>query len=76
MSKAECEGEELGDHSEPVVFEKDKGGIYNWFDLRDQGERGIWDWLVEGVTIFVTGGEEEAIGEVLKRLDFGCDSWV
>lgn len=41
MSKAECEGEELGDHSEPVVFEKDKGGIYNWFDLRDQGERGI-----------------------------------
>lgn len=76
MSKGECGGEELGDHSEPVVLDKDDGGVYALVRSGERGEWGVCNWLVEGVIIFVGGGEEMATGEGLKRLGFGCDSWV
>lgn len=37
MSKWECGGAELGDHSEPMVLEKDKGGVYALDDPETEG---------------------------------------
>lgn len=38
MSKGECGGEELGDHLEPVVLDKDKGGVYALVRFGERGE--------------------------------------
>lgn len=75
MSKGESGGEEVGDHSEPVALDKEEGGVYALVLSRERGEWGACNWLVEGILVFVEGGEEKANGEVLMRLVFGCVSW-